>query len=341
MSNNTEYQTPIDANRLSIILDDYTTRQSGLIQWFFDLIVEKQWTLTEAGKRIGRDGSNVGKVLNGKYEGNLNQFAESIRLFQEEWALTNGTTTPGFIDTEEAKLIFFACEKARATREVALVYGDLGSGKTEAGFEYCNRNPAHSHYFRFMSGEAYGSFLRTFGRSLGLTQRSTDPLKEAIFTKLRRKKTTLIFIDEFHLPFTTTNDRIALKCTEFIRDLRDILDCGVVICGTKVIPKLLKTSFWASALEQIVDRGNTIVNLRKRTTAKGLGGFFTYYNLPEKPNEEAGRLINDILRQHSLRKLVFCLRDGARAAGNRGERYSWDHFIDAYVINKGLNHSDD
>jgi hypothetical protein len=53
MSNNTEYQTPIDANRLSIILDDYTTRQSGLIQWFFDLIVEKQWTLTEAGKRIG------------------------------------------------------------------------------------------------------------------------------------------------------------------------------------------------------------------------------------------------------------------------------------------------
>ena len=192
-----------------------------------------------------------------------------------------------------------------------------------------------------MSGEAYGSFLRTFGRSLGLTQRSTDALKEAIFNKLRRKKTTLIFIDEFHLPFTTTNDRIALKCTEFIRDLRDILDCGVVICGTKVIPKLLKTSFWASALEQIVDRGNTIVNLRKRTTAKGLGGFFTYYNLPEKPNEEAGRLINDILRQHSLRKLVFCLRDGARAAGNRGERYSWDNFIDAYVINKGLNHSDD
>ena len=337
----TQYKVPVAANRLSVILEDYTGRQADHVQWLYDLIIERKWTLKEAGKLIGRDGANLGKVLNGKYGGdfggNLNAFVESIRTFREEWILTNGTTTPGFIKTDEAKKIFFACEKARITREVALVYGDLGSGKTTAGTEYCKQNPGNAHYFRFMSGEAYGSFLRSFGRSLGLPQRSVDALKEAIFIKLKRKKVDLIFIDEFHLPFTTTTERIALKCTEFIRDLRDTLDCGVVLCGTKVIPELLKTSYWSKALEQIVDRGNTIVNLKKRVSIKGLGGFFTYYSLPETPSQEAERLIKDILRGHSIRKLVFALRDGSRAASKLGQKYDWEHFVDAFVINASLN----
>lgn len=333
----TVFALPIAADRLQTICHEtYTGDQAEAVLWLYDTMLEQQWNYATAGKFINRDGSNISKIFNGKYSGNINTFIASINDFREQWILTNGVTTPGFVETRESKLIFHACDKARNNREIALIYGDLGAGKTTGGQEFCKRNPGDSHYFRLESSQAFGTFLRAFGRSLGLTHRTVDALRENIPRIMKRKKITFLFIDEFHLPFTTSYDKVALSIAEFIRDLHDILDCGVALCGTKVIPEKLKSNFWAKALEQIIDRGNTVVDLKKRTTASGLSQFFEYYGLPKKPSQEALKLINAILREHSLRKLVFALRDGSNAAAKMNHQYTWDHFVDAYVLNAEL-----
>lgn len=332
----TTVKIPIDANRFANVLDNYTVKQAEAFQWLYELIIEKQLTYAEAGKMISRDGGNISKIFNGKYAGNLDAWVATIQTFRDDYTSKNGASTPDFVMTEEAKKIFFACSKASKAREVALIYGDLGIGKTKSAVEYCKRNPK-SIYYRCEAAQPFGAFIRSFARSLGLTQTSIYSLRTEIIARLRRKKTDLIFVDEFTLPFTTTNDRTALKCAEFIRDLNDELDCGIVLCGTKILPQKLNDSQWSDALGQIIDRGNTIVNLRKRKTIKGLEEFFSFYELHEPPTEEARTLMNDILSAHSIRKLTFCLRDGARAAANKKQPYTWEHFVDAYVINQSLN----
>ncbi len=332
-----EYKLPIDANRLSDVLENYTMRQAEAIQWLYDLMIENQWGFRQAGDFLNYDSSTPSRIFNGKYPGTIEPFIEKLIAFKEDWIMNHGIITPDFIETANTKDMFFACDKALNNREVALAYGDIGSSKTKSGEEYCKRNPRESHYFRCKSSEAFGSFIRSFGRSLGLKQGSIDSLRTNIIAKLKRKKTRLIFFDELHLPFTTTSDKISLKYVEYIRDLHDELDCGIVLCGSNVLLKTIKDNIWAAALEQILDRGNTRVFINKYSQVSDLADFFQYYNLPTKPTDEAYKLMNNIITKRSLRSLVFALRDGKNAADKMEQPYSWDHFIDAYVINKSLS----
>lgn len=341
MKKDDHYRAPISSEEFESHISNYTDPQADSLTWLYELMLEEQWNYKEAGNRIKFDGSNLGKVFRAKYQGSLENVIHLIEEFRREWLETNGKTLPDFVETGDTEKIFFACEKSANNGEVAIVYGPLGEGKSYALEEWCNRNPKTSRYIRLRSGDSYGAFLQNIGRSLGLTSKTILGMKNAIFSKLKRLKIRAIIFDEYHLPFTTTTDKVALKCSEFIRDIRDIVKCGIVLCGTDVIPKLLTDSFWGKALEQLTDRGNTVVRLLKRKNSQGLGGFYAHYSLPKTPNKDAREIITLIVKKHSLRKLVFALRDSFRAACKLSQEHTWDHFVDAWCLTQDLNPATD
>lgn len=333
-----EYTAPITASLFEKNMRQYTLRQSDIFRWVYELMIEKEWNYKQVGEFVKKDGGNISKIFNGKYEGNLDAFATIFETAKDEYITKNGAATPDFVETALTGNIFFVCEKVMNAREAGLIFGRYGIGKTKGGKEFCNRNPKTSAYYACEPALSFGAFVQSFAISIGIKEKQSIPaLRRTIKSKLSRTQKKFLFIDEVTVLFTTCSDKVAIKCIEFIRWLKDELDIGVVLCGTDVLPTQLEDSKFSKALGQITDRGNTQLNLKSNYKVSELTGFYKFFGLPEKPNAEAYALIKDILRTRSLRQLIYCLRDGASAASNMGHSNSWDHFLDAYTINQSLN----
>lgn len=301
------------------------------LQWLYDTAVEKHWTLKDIGLHIGRDKSNIPRVWRNTYQGSLNAFVVAVNAFRERYLELEGTVDEEFQMIAEAKDVFYACEKIIAAREIGMIYGKLGCGKTKALEEFDRRMGSKSHYMRVPSSCSFGQFLRKFARSLGIAPCCIDLMREKIISRIRRRNLQILLIDELHEPFITSRGNTCVRICEFIREIYDELEIPIALCGTDALPNELRKGQWREALRQMLDRGNTEVCIKPRKTCKGLEDIFKYYGLPV-PNKEARQLVDDILVQHSTRKLVFKIRDAVRAASKRNESVTWDHFIDAHAI---------
>lgn len=324
-------------------LDDaiakYSHDQQEIVRFWFLLGKEKQWSLKEMERRTGVSSSSLTRVFRGIYGADVGNLI--TRLDRAKDSLIHAADNPDFIPTSLAKLMFTGFDKCRALRNVCIMWGKKGIGKTTIEKEYTRLNGSgRTFYVRCPgSGCTNYQFIRHVADSMHIAVTKTDMFsvrKEIV--RYLSKGSRLLIIDELHEIFLTCSDKAIVQICEFLRELADDAECGLVLTGTDKLHHHFFEGIHRGVLEQLADRGTVQIDLPDTHTKQDVVAFLDHFGL-ELPDREsdAYAILDDIIRENGLRKLTHHLRDGKAYAAALQEDYTWNHFTKAFVAIRSLS----
>jgi|GEM_PF-1367063 len=313
-------------------------QQETLRFWYF-LGKERNWSLGKLATACGSSSTTLSRVFTGKYNAGLDKLCGDLAKAKDNFA--ESVTNPDFIHTSLAERFFRICDRTRALSTVTIMWGKMGIGKTTVAEEYKRQNNhGRTVYFRCSPGMTFVQFVTEVARAAGVQNKKQThlSLRDRLFAVLAAGNRLLI-IDELHQLFLRRNPNDitpVLQC-EFLREIYDRSNCGLVLVGTKALERHLIDQ--KDALAQLLDRGTMQIALPEKPTAGDLRLFIKNYALPplDEREETACAIVADILKTAGLRMLTLRLRDGAATAAKRGEPYAWIHFIDAFKTISALS----
>lgn len=323
----------ITADGFYHVLQTYPQEQRDPLAFWFDLAKDRSWKLTELAKQSGVSSTTISRLFRGKYEGDVAGQIARLAQAMESWSEVIGN--PDFIMTSLAKKMFAVFDKTRALRNVTLMWGPKGIGKSCNIDEYTRRN---NHGLTFaVRCPAYGCSIHEFVKHVAETLRIFPGRKSRFrlsqeIAKMLAKGNRLLIIDELHEVFKTCGPTSIIRICEWLRELQDVSECGLVLTGTELLKHEFFHGIHADVLAQLVDRGTVQIPLNNKPTKGDILAIMRHYGLdfPGHNDPEAATIVNDILKSSGLRKLTLHLRDGASAANKRKEENTWTHFVDAF-----------
>jgi len=140
-----------------------------------------------------------------------------------------------FVETEIVRLVTRALDYALETRELVMIYGDSGLGKSEAVKAWCGAHPGQARYVQVPPHLDNISFFRgiaeAYGVSSALSLKSVD-LRERVGKVARAAGLALVF-DEGH-NLLCQDDRCRKRPTRISWIMTELVNYGVpvVICAT-------------------------------------------------------------------------------------------------------------
>ena len=338
---------PVNTGSLSIAAHDFESTLAATYQpddhdvlrfWFF-AAKERGWSLGKLAQITGISTTVLSRVFRGIYPTDSQAIIAKLRKARENFA--DAAENPDFIETSLARRMFTLFDKTRALRNVSILWGEMGIGKTACINEYQRQNNhGRTLAVRFPAGASFAFFVAHVARVCGVATRSQSQFqqREKIYQVLAAGQRLLI-IDELHQAFLTTRTDTAVKCCEFLREISDVAGCGLVLVGTELLKKEIFTGLHKEALRQLVDRGTVQVPLPNKATRKDYAAFLNFYGLafPTEADGDALQIMEDIIKSSGLRKLTMHLRDGAAYASRRQEPYAWNHFVAAFEAIQSLS----
>jgi DNA transposition AAA+ family ATPase len=307
------------------------TQQETLRFWYF-VGKERGWSLTRLAKACGASSTTLSRVFRGDYGADLATLCAALAKARNNFA--ESVDNPAFIVTSLAKRFFRICDRTRALRTVTIIWGAMGIGKTTVAEEYKRlNNHGRTVYYRCAPGLTFVQFILQVAAAAGIASKKQTHLglRDKLFTVLAAGNRLLI-VDELHQIFLRRerNDTTAVLQCEFLREIYDRSNCGLVLMGTKALAKHLIDQ--KDTLAQLLDRGTMQIHLPDKPSAEDVKAFILNYGLPalDARQPEAAAIVSDILKVSGLRMLTLRLRDGAASAANAAEPYTWSHFIAAF-----------
>jgi len=322
-----------------ILANHYDEHSAEVLRFWFFTAKKLNWNLGRLAKATGLSTTVLHRLLRGDYNADPSRAIATLDAVRSNFA--ESAENPEFIETSLAKVMFAACDKTRALKTVSILWGRLGIGKTEIAKEYVRQKPVgQTSFVRFPAGASFAVFVQHVARALGVARGGrTADVRERVIQLLSMGQRLLI-VDELHQAFITTRGDTAVKCCEFLREIKDESQCGLVLIGTEVMEENFFRGPHKAALEQLVDRGTIQIPLPKKASQKDLQKFLAAYGLtfPDPATEpDAASILNDIIRAAGLRKLTLHLRDGKAYANKREEPYTWSHFVAAFEAIQALS----
>lgn len=318
-------------------LTKYSEDQQSILHYWWHVAKDKGWSLKEFDRQTGVSSTTLTRVYRGIYEADVSSVI--ARLTKARETFSHAVEDPDFISTSLAKIMFTAFDKTRALRNVTIMWGVKGIGKTTVMVEYTRaNNHGHTFYVRCMgSGCTIGQFIRHVADSMNIsvTARTTYDLRRSIMGYLA-KGSRLLIIDELHEIFLTCANRTIIQICEFLRELADVSDCGLALVGTDKLYNQFFQGRHKDVLGQLIDRGTIQIQLKPKPTKADIISFLRHYGL-EFPEGDALQLLNDIIASNGLRKLTDHLRDGQAYANKRGEETTWQHVVSAHADLQSLS----
>lgn len=322
----------------SVLAKNYDEKTAEVLRFWFFTAYDKQWPITRLAKVTGVSTTTLYRLFRGEYAADASASAE--KLIKARETFQDSADSPDFIETSLAKRLFIVCDKTRALKTVSITWGKMGIGKSVCIMEYARRNPARTSVVRFPAGATFAHFIQEVGRALGITKpQSGHQLRERI-THILGMGQRLLIVDELHQAFLTTRSDTAVRCCEFLREISDVSQCGLVLVGTELLEENIFRGPHKDALRQFVDRGTVQVSLPALATQKDIQQFLQAYGLefPDAANDPAAHaILTDIIKSAGLRKLTLHLRDGQAHANKKQEIYQWSHFTAAFKAIQSLS----
>lgn len=315
-------------NRATAELPD---NQRSAIRRLHAHYVEHNLTLSETGKLINYSDAVCTLLFRGKYEGNLNNIVTAIGKFFELNDERNTSRRLSFIKTDLTDRIWKVCASALEFQKIAFIFGDMQIGKTEALKAY---RDAHNHgstiYVRMPTGGAMCNFVVEMARALRIGEnysvtRLREKLKSAFDDRM------LLIVDEAHACIKEqSRSQRSVETIDFIREIFDERQCGVVICATNVFRDAMDTGNLYKILRQTKRRRLCSLQLPGTPSQNDLNMFAAAYNLPPS-KEEARALEKRMVEDEALGMWLTLLRMGAKIAARRKQDMDWNHVIMAHA----------
>lgn len=171
---------------------------------------------------LGLSSATVSQYLNGSYSGDVDAVDKKVREMIERAKDKAQDVKTGFVQTATARNIMEVCSMAHSMKDINLVIGDAGLGKTMAVKEYSN---TIENVILIETEPTFSPkvMLVELCNKLGITvSRSNHDNIAGIIDKLTGSDRLLI-IDEAEL--------LSYKCLEIIRRIHDKSGVGVVLVG--------------------------------------------------------------------------------------------------------------
>lgn len=300
----------------------------------------------EFARRVGYSDNTLYKLYTGKYiepdtgkqmpppADLLKNIAEFLRLEKERYEA--GETE--FIVTPTARKVFTACELARESRTMVILWGPSHIGKTWALRHHASSNN-HGRTFltELEAASGLGGMVRAIADSCGISDRSgTAKLTERI--KRALSPNTLLILDEVHLLRHTYRLNSFFACLEVLRRIHDFTQCGMVLSWTHL--DNLKASS-EGELVQVWRRGVHKVALPLMPTRADLTPILKHSGLDfpdkelavtvQKLTEKPYEVLRQVAKRDGLKAITERLRYARKLANRSGDKLIWEHFIDAHL----------
>ena len=296
-------------------------------------------------RRVGASDNLVYKLYTGKYrDADQNQLApapELIKSMQSFLALEKERYEAGetqFVMTPTARKVSTACELARESQSVVIMWGPSHVGKSWALIHHAaDHNHGRTVYSRMRAASGRGGMVRRLADSIGISDKSnTDALVARIKNAITQDM--LIELDECHLLFNTYQRASADACFETLREIHDESKCGMVLTFT-MLDELRARS--ARELQQLWRRGVHKVPLPMMPTKADLRAILEFNgltfpaaneqvaigNITEKPYE----VLRQLCKLEGLKAITERLRYGRKLACTSAEKFGWPHVMDAHL----------
>jgi DNA transposition AAA+ family ATPase len=322
----------------SVLAAKYDDKTADVLRFWFFKSRELGWNLARLAKITGVSTTTLYRLFRGEYSADAGKSAE--RLIQARETYEDSAENPDFIETSLAKRLFLIFDKTRALKNVSIVWGKMGIGKTSCITEYARRNTGRTAVVRFPAGATFAHFVHEIGRAVGVARDQATPQLRERINHILGMGQRLLIVDELHQAFLTTRTDTAVRCCEFLREVSDVSQCGLVLVGTELLEESIFRGPHKDSLRQLVDRGTMQVSLPPLATQKDLRLFMAAYglDLPDATAEPiALAIIQDLIKSAGLRKITLHLRDGAAFAAKQGEPYTWHHFTAAFSAIQSLS----
>jgi hypothetical protein len=313
--------------------------------WFHAHGHSNDLSTAEMGAVIGYDKAVISKLFASEmtYTGNLDNVCDAINEARERIELEEksaGRRLP-FIECNLSKHIWKLCDMARSYQRVVFMHGDSQIGKSVTLKEKAKREKGSCFYWEMPVGGSIHNFLGNAADAFGFSaRRNKSELRRRVINMGRRPakgEPMLFLIDQMHRCFSDkhgnllkTLSKAQLDTLDFIIEMFDDANCGIVLSGTEVFREGMSALTSAGFFKQLKRRGLNEAGfpLPDLPSSSDLNTFAKAYGL--KPaSGEALALQTQIIAQSGLGVWITRLSMAARRAAKTKDPITWQHVVDA------------
>jgi len=277
-------------------------------------------TQAQLSRETGIDQSRLNQWLAEKYTGQnkpINDTMKKWLTLRKMQRQLGGKlpVAPSWVETPTARRIYGAFNFAQIAGNMAVVYGDAGTGKTETARHYQDSTP---NVWLATMAPATATLSATLGRiseamELGMPDYAAPSrLQSAIIERMRFSQGLLIVDEAQHLA--------DVRSLETIRSLYDATGVGVVIMGNELVYIRLSGGQRSAQFAQLFSRIAKRVRV-KRPTKADAATLIDAWKVKDKQTKD---LLIEMAQQHgALRGMTMTLRLATIAA--HGGDISPDH----------------
>ncbi len=261
--------------------------------------------------------------LNGTYAGDNAKVAAEVAKWlearrQRKRIKSIVPLAPAFIQTKTAQRIIDVLSYAQTLRDMGLIIGSPGTGKTTA-IEYYRA--AYPSVFVATMEPAKSSthhLLSELANVLGLPGKTPLALSDAIVRRLKDKDALLIVDEAQHLKS---------EAIDQLRTVHDKAKCGVVLAGNESIVSKLGDPDRTPQLAQLYSRFGLRLNLARPSNAD-VDALLKAWAVESKDEQAFMRLV--AAKPGGLRALTKTMTAAGAMAGGNNEQRELAHLKDAW-----------
>lgn len=295
------------------------------VAWLADYARSQRITsFAKLGREVGCDASTISRVFRGTYEADLASFCTQIRHFREVFTERQEFgDEPYLSELSVVKRIAKFCDLVRLTRQIGIIWGPNQSGKSEA-LKYYATNNEMTAYAALPAGGGTVESMKEVAQARGgiSIRKSHSELRDMLLKRFNPQ--WLLIVDEFH---QTIMGRTIKKVTiDRVREFNDRSKCGVVLCGTDVVPNMMQDPKFTDFLGQINNRGVLRMRIPPAPTKADRDLIMEAYDFGA-PEAESALLVKQIANENGISKLIDYCNITRQIAAKAHERPSWKHFL--------------
>ena len=296
----------------------------------FTLGKGRGYSFDQTGGLVDYSGATISRLFAGKYEGALDKVVAQIDAYLELEAERAKMRSDRFIENSIWKRVNNLCNFALTRNTVTRLVGPSQIGKTYCLKEYMRRSSRQVCYVRIPAAPTLKLAVAAFAEAVGVgSSLRTDDARQRVARAIGRN--TLLIVDELHELVMSAGKGTAMKVIEWIREIKDNSDCGLVLCGTRSLEDdLINDPRMKGWLVQIDQRCQRIVTLPNRIPMDDIMLAAEAYGL-----SGSAACVESLLSTIRMNRLTSCLALTASwCAGNNKSKQkhplNWESFRAVY-----------
>lgn len=304
--------------------------QRAEIWWYYSHAKDNHWSLDQAGSTIRRDSSTAHRLFTGNYAAKYDNLVEGIISYHRIADKRGRRKVLGFVETTTYQKIDKICTHALVTQSPAFIYGQSQIGKTASLEEWASRNNhGTTRMIRCPAAPTLCSIMDELATALYVGTHSGKQ------TERRRRiisaidSNMILIVDELHQAMISTSPSTTVRIIEFLREIYDRCQCGMVFCGTEVLQSEIEQGKLQLILDQFRRRGIVKLVLPAKPPAADINKIAQAFELAP-PDGLAADIIDAMVTSSGIGQYIKFLQSASNLANRQNKPLSWDHFVIAY-----------